>query len=102
MKAVIKVGSTQYIVEPGQELILDHISSEAKTLVFDEVLLVQDGDVVKVGQPTVSGAKVEAELIGQTKGPKVRVAKFKAKSRYRKHVGFRSKLSKVKIISVKM
>jgi large subunit ribosomal protein L21 len=102
MQAIIKIGSSQYLVEPNQEIIVNRLDTDSKSLVFDNVLLAQDGDTIKIGQPTVVGASVEAEIIEQTKGPKVRVSKFKAKSRYRKNTGFRPKLTKVKVLSVKI
>lgn len=100
MQAVIQIGSTQYFVEPGKELLVDHLSQPDKTLVFDKVLLIIDGDTVQIGQPYVKGTSVTAEPIGDFKGEKIRVAKFKAKSRYRKSVGFRAIYTRIKINSI--
>lgn len=77
MQAIIKVGSSQYIVEPGQELLVDHAKVDA--VLFPD------------------GAKVAIKDLGQVKGRKVRVAKYKAKSRYRKVRGFKPVYHKIKI-----
>ena len=100
MKAAIKIGSSQYLVSSGQELTVDRIASDTKKLVFDQVLLVIDDKQVQIGKPFLSQAKVTAEVIDQVKGPKIRVSKFKAKSRYRKTIGFRASQTKLKILDI--
>lgn len=69
---------------------------------FDRVLLVGDekGEALKIGQPTVTGAKVEAEVLDQTKAKKVHVIKFKSKVRYHRHRGHRQQITKVKITKI--
>ena len=68
---------------------------------FDQVLLVSDGDKSKVGQPTVSGAKVTAKVLGpEGKGEKKMVFKFKAKTRQRKKKGHRQPFTKVQITKI--
>lgn len=96
MQAVITSGKSQFLVSEGQEILVD-------APVVDKVLLVIDGENVVVGQPEVAGAKVEVADLGLVKGEKLHISKFKAKSRYRKHVGFRPKFHRLKIekISVK-
>ena len=66
----------------------------------DSVLLVVNDKTVKVGKPGVTGAKVVAELVGEEKGDKVHVMKYKAKSRYRRHTGHRPVFTRVKITSI--
>ena len=95
--AVIRSGGKQYKIKVGDTLELDKLSSENKNIVFDDVLLVVDNGSATVGKPIVSGARVEAKLIENIKGKKIRVMKFKAKSRYRRVTGFRPQLSVVKI-----
>ena len=63
---------------------------------FDEVLLVS-GDSVKIGQPTVAGAKVTGKVLEQGKGAKIRIFKYKAKSNYRRRQGHRQPFTKVQI-----
>lgn len=94
--AVIKTGGKQYRVAAGETIEIDRLP-EGKELTFDEVLLLVSDGKVKIGKPTVDGAKVKATLVEQTKGDKIRVSKFKAKARYRRTIGFRASLSKVKI-----
>lgn len=102
--AVVDIAGKQYKVEEGQELVVDKISVQLSAgsaqIAFDNVMLVVDGDKTRVGSPTVKGAKVEALVLGQERGDKVRVVKFKAKSRYRKVRGFRSSKSRVKIVKI--
>jgi large subunit ribosomal protein L21 len=97
MQAVVKIGTSQYLLEPGQEILVDHISRPEKTLVFTEVMLLVDGTNVQVGRPFVENASVTATPLNDFKGEKIRVAKFKAKSRYRKAVGFRPIYTRIKI-----
>ncbi|MDR2462263.1 MAG: 50S ribosomal protein L21 [Verrucomicrobiales bacterium] len=101
MFAVIRTGGKQYKVASGEVLDVELISAEAgSTAKFDEVLLVADGDTVKVGQPTVSGASVSAEVVGQVKGDKVVAFKFRRRKGYHRTVGHRQKLTRVKITGV--
>lgn len=95
--AVIRSGGKQYKIKVGDTIELDKISPENKNIVFDDVLLVVDSGAATVGKPIISGARVEAKLIENIKGKKIRVMKFKAKSRYRRITGFRPQLSVVKI-----
>jgi len=96
--AVIKTGGKQYKVVKGSVIEVDKISSEiGKEIVFNDVfLLVSDGRV-EIGRPTVKDAKVKAKVLSHIKGDKIRVAKFKAKSKYRRVMGFRQSLSRLQI-----
>jgi large subunit ribosomal protein L21 len=100
MQAVITSGSSQYLVTPGQELLVNKLNHQDKTVVFQEVLLFTDEGKTLVGTPFLAGYSVSAEILDLVKGEKIRVFKYKAKSRYRKHVGFRAQLSKIKILSI--
>lgn len=96
--AIIQKGSKQYKVSEGQEILLDSLSwGDSKELELDSVLLVADDGKVEVGTPTVKGAKVVAEVLGDERGEKIRVVKYKAKSRYRRATGFRADYTRVKI-----
>lgn len=100
--AVIKASGKQYKVTPGLVLEVDKIEGEnGKSLSFEEVLLTSDGDSVVVGAPLVKGAVVTAKIVEQIQGDKVRVAKFKAKAKYRRATGFRAKLTKIEITAIK-
>lgn len=96
--AVIRTNGKQYKVSEGDLLTLDKIDFEdKKTIVFDDVLLIVNESNPSIGKPNLSGAKVQASFVEDKKGEKVRVSKFRAKSRYRKTIGFRAKQTVVKI-----
>jgi len=101
--AIIKTGGKQYLVKEGDLLTVEKLPTEKGGKVsFDQVLLVGDdqGETLKIGQPTVAGAKVEAEILDQTKAKKVHVIKFKSKVRYHRHIGHRQQVTKVKITKI--
>lgn len=96
--AVIKTGGKQYKVKEDEKIVIDRVEGERQGKVnFDEVFLVVNDKKVEIGTPKVKKAKVVGEIVRQEKGEKIRVAKFRAKSRYRKVKGFRSLLTCVKI-----
>ena len=103
--AVIKTGGKQYIVSPGDTLRIEKIKGEGlkpgSTLMFDQVLLVDDGKSLKVGTPTVSGVSVAATLIEEGRLRKITVIHFKSKVKERKKAGHRQPFMKVKIDSIK-
>jgi large subunit ribosomal protein L21 len=88
--AVIETGGKQYKVTPGQTIDVERLEvAEGRTVELDRVLLVADGDKVRVGTPTVDGAKVVATSQGEGKGKKIIVFKYKPKVRYRRKTGHR-------------
>ncbi len=100
--AVIDLKGHQYQVKPGEELTVDKIDLDKdKKFNIDKVLLVKKGKKVSVGQPIVDNAVVKAKVIDHFKGDKIRVAKFRAKTRYRRVKGFRPYLTKIKIENIK-
>lgn len=90
--AVIRVSGHQYKVSEGEEFLVDKTE---KPVV--DVLLTANDQEIKVGTPTVSDAKVNLTVIGDEKGEKIDVFKYKAKSRSRRKVGFRSQKTRVKV-----
>lgn len=96
--AIIQIAGKQYRVSEGEQLIVDHLDVEpgAKVTVSD-VLLVKNGETVLVGQPLVEGATVTLTEANHFKGEKIRVATFKAKSRYRKVHGHRQHQTQVTV-----
>jgi large subunit ribosomal protein L21 len=105
--AVIQTGGKQYLVSEDQELDIEKIDKKkGAKITFKDVLLVkgslprQKKGNIKIGTPFVKGAKVEAKIIDQFKDKKIRVAKFKAKSRYRRVKGHRQQLTKIKISKI--
>ena len=96
--AVVKIGGSQYKVSEGSQLEVDRLpQKEGETVELSEVLLVVDEGQVKIGQPIVSDTHVKAKVLTHLKGEKIRVARFRAKSRSRKVRGFRAALTKIKI-----
>lgn len=96
--AVIKTGGKQYRVAEDDVLAVEKLSEEkGKPVTFDQVLLVVDRKKVSLGQPLIDQGKVEGEVLEHFRGPKVRVAKFKAKSRYRRVQGHRQELTRIRI-----
>ncbi|MBE5950248.1 MAG: 50S ribosomal protein L21 [Lachnospiraceae bacterium] len=97
MYAIIATGGKQYKVAEGDIINVEKLGVEAgQTVTFDEVLVVNNGSV-QVGNPTVSGASVSATVIGDVKGKKVIVYKYKRKTGYHNKNGHRQSYTKVKI-----
>lgn len=99
MQAVIRAGGKQYIVRAGQVLEIDLVGSDAKTLSFEPLLII-DTDTITVGTPTVAGVTVAAEVVGEVKGEKIKVLKFKAKKREKTLTGHRQRYTQIKITSI--
>jgi large subunit ribosomal protein L21 len=101
MYAVIKSGGRQYKVEQGATIRVDKLPGEkGATLEISDVLLVADGENVKVGSPTVAGAKVTAEIVAQELGPKLLVFKFRRRKAYRKKTGHRQPFTALRITGI--
>jgi large subunit ribosomal protein L21 len=101
--AIVETGAKQYKITEGDvftvEKLKDH--KEGDTVVFDKVLLVDDGKTTKVGTPYLEGTTVEVELVEEGRGKKILVQKFKSKSRYKRRLGHRQSYSKVKTTKIK-
>lgn len=101
MYAVIKTGGKQYRVAQNDILTIERLTGEAgSTIEFDEVLMVGEGESVKVGAPLVAGAKVTAELVEQTRGPKVIAFKKRRRKNSRRKRGHRQDLSLIRITGI--
>lgn len=99
--AVVKTGGKQYLVKEGMEVTVDLMDVKKSDKVELESLLKFDdeGKTFELGTPLLKD-KVKAEVIDNVLGEKIRIARFKAKSRERKVRGFRSKLTKLKIVKI--
>lgn len=101
MYAVVVTGGKQYRVTPGEWLRVEKIEGETgSTVTLDRVLMVADGDAVKVGSPALAGATVSAEIIGQGRGKKVDIIKFRRRKHHRKHQGHRQAYTEIKITGI--
>ena len=99
--AILKTGGKQYKVSAGDQINVEKLDLKVgDKATFGEVLLVSDGDKVTSGAPFVSGAKVEAEVVGQIKDEKVVAFKYKRRKGYHRTVGHRRRLTTVKINSI--
>ncbi len=97
MYAIIATGGKQYKVSEGDIITIEKLGVEAgEKVTFDQVLAVS-GDELKVGEPTVSGATVEASVVKEGRGKKVIVYKYKRKTGYHKKNGHRQAFTQVKI-----
>jgi large subunit ribosomal protein L21 len=98
MYAVITSGSKQYRVEEGQTLKLEKMPAEIGSMIsFDQVLMIGNGDDVKVGQPYVAGSKVTASVLSQGRHKKIVIMKFKRRKHHQKQMGHRQYFTEVKI-----
>ncbi|MBI2443466.1 MAG: 50S ribosomal protein L21 [Candidatus Levybacteria bacterium] len=100
--AVIQTGGKQYKVSEGDVVEVERVSglSPQAEVVFDKVLLVAGDGSVKLGSPILSGVVVKGVLQNETRGPKIRVMKYKAKVRHRRVTGHRQIFSQVLIQSI--
>ena len=99
--AIVEISGKQFKVEANSTLVVDKLDGQVgDTLSFETVLMMVDGDNVEVGAPYLAGQIVTAEVTDQTKDKKIRVAKFKSKSRYRKVYGHRQHITKLLIKSL--
>ena len=98
MYAVIETGGKQYKVQEGDILYIEKLSAEAdSSYTFDKVLALSNDAGLKVGAPTVEGAKVEAKVVKNGKSKKIVLFKFKAKKNYRRRQGHRQPYTKIEI-----
>ena len=98
MYAVVKTGGKQYKVTEGTTIEVNRVSvDEGSALTIDTVLMVNQDGSVKIGTPTIDGAKVEAEVVRHTRGPKLVIWKMKRRKGYRNKNGHRQDLSILKI-----
>lgn len=101
--AVIETGGKQYLVKPGDKLKVEKLEAkEGDKLTFEPLLVADEADKeVKVGTPTVEGAKVTAEVVAAGRGRKVEVVKYKPKIRYKKLTGHRQHYTEIQITDIK-
>jgi len=102
MYAIFRAQGKQFKAEKGKTVRLPRMEAEpGSTVTFDEVLLTSSGDKVTAGTPTIKGATVTAEVIGEAKGEKIYVFRFKRRKNIRRKTGHRAKFTDVRITGVK-
>ena len=101
MYAVFKTGGKQYRAAKGDKLKIEKLdAAEGDSIEFDNVLLVGEGESVKVGTPLVSGSKVKATVLLQAKDKKIRIVKFRRRQNYRRTQGHRQQFTLVEITGI--
>ena len=102
MQAIIVTGGKQYKVSEGDVLFIEKLEAEAgETVTFDQVLAILGEDAATFGAPVVEGASVEATVVKNGKGKKIRIFKYYPKKGYRKRQGHRQPYTKVQIGAIK-
>ena len=101
MYAVIKTGGKQYRVAAGEKIKVEQIPAEVGTqITLDQVLMVGEGDAVKIGAPLVAGASVSATVLSQGRHDKVRIFKMRRRKHYQKRQGHRQNYTELQINAI--
>ncbi|NDD58923.1 MAG: 50S ribosomal protein L21 [Chlamydiae bacterium] len=100
MYAIIETGGKQYRVEKGDIIDVELLDSKDKNIEFNNVLFINSGSDVKLGNPYLTQSLVKAELMQEVKGPKVVAFKYKKRKGYRRKVGHRQRYLRVKITEI--
>ena len=101
MYAVIKTGGKQYKVAPGEKLKVEQLLADlGAEVVLDCVLMIGEGESVRLGQPTIAGATVKATVVAQGRGEKIRIFKMRRRKHYQKHQGHRQNYTELRIESI--
>jgi large subunit ribosomal protein L21 len=101
--AVLKSGARQYRAEVGETILVERLSADVgKQLEMNEILLIADEGQIKIGRPTIEGAKVLATVVAQEKGPKVRIFKYHPRKRYRQRAGHRQRYTRLRVDKIVM
>ena len=103
MYAVVRSGARQYRAEVGETILVERIPAEVgEQLELGDILLVADGEKVKIGKPAVKKAKVLVTVVAQEKGPKVRIFKYHPRKRYRRRAGHRQQYTRLRVDEIVM
>ena len=101
LSAVVVSGGKQYRVAPGDQILVDRIAAEpGSSIKLGRVLLLRDGDDIKVGTPGIDGIDVEVKVLAHRRGPRIESLRYKSKKRVRVHHGGRADLTAIQILSV--
>jgi len=101
MYAVIKTGGKQYRVSQGDTLKVEKLDAgEGDSVEFDQVLMVGEGEDVKIGTPYVEGSRVSARVKAQGRGPKIEIIKFRRRKHHMKRMGHRQDYTEVEITGI--
>lgn len=97
MYAIIRAGGKQYKVAPGDVIEIERVAEGETALEFAPLLVVDDQGNSRIAKSDLGGARVTATVVGESKGPKIDILKYRNKSRYRRHTGHRQKYTTIQI-----
>jgi len=101
MYAVVKTGGKQYRVSAGEKLKVEQIPADVGAeVILDQVLMVGEGESVRLGQPLLSGASVKATVVSHGRGEKIKIFKMRRRKHYQKHQGHRQGYTELKIEAI--
>lgn len=101
MYAVIQTGGKQYRVSAGEKVKIERIAGAVgQEIVLDQVLLVADGEALRMGAPLVAGARVKAKVLKHGRGEKVRIFKLNRRKHYRRTQGHRQNYTEIEILGI--
>ncbi|MFO1282524.1 MAG: 50S ribosomal protein L21 [Burkholderiales bacterium] len=101
MYAVVKTGGKQYRVAAGEKLKVEQIPADVGAqVILDQVLMVGEGESVRLGKPLVAGATVKATVVAHGRGEKVKIFKMRRRKHYQKHQGHRQGYTEIKIETI--
>jgi len=101
MYAVVKTGGKQYRVAAGEKLRIEQIPADiGSEVVLDQVLMLAEGDAIRVGTPLVSGASVKATVLAHGRGDKVRIFKLRRRKHYQKRQGHRQNYTEIQVSAI--
>lgn len=101
MYAIVKTGGKQYRVSAGAKLQVEKLEAEiGAEVVFDQVLMVVDGENVSMGKPLLAGATVKAKVLGHKRGEKLKIFKMRRRKHFRKTLGHRQDYTQVEISGI--
>lgn len=99
--AIIETGGKQYLVKKGDKIAVEKIEGQIGSIInFDKILLTSNGSDFQLGKPYLASAKVEAKILKHGRTKKIRVFKYKAKSKYRRTMGHRQHYTEVEITKI--
>ncbi|HRP75773.1 MAG TPA: 50S ribosomal protein L21 [Rhodocyclaceae bacterium] len=101
MYAVIKTGGKQYRVAAGEKIKIEQIPADVGSeITLDQILMVGEGESVKIGTPVVSGAEVKATVVSHGRHDKIKIFKMRRRKHYQKHQGHRQNYTEIRIEAI--
>jgi large subunit ribosomal protein L21 len=100
--AIIRAGGKQHKVAPGDVIEIERLKEGSDSVEFTPLLVVEDSGTTRSAKDDLAGVRVLGKVLGETKGPKVEVNKFRNKTGYRRHAGHRQKYTTIQIGDIKL